>query len=137
MVQASDRIACVAVVGAITDKRQTIHSWGLGSAKQFMAFPDVVLAEGDAASVMLYRYRCDGEFCGDTWHASLGDAQGQAEYEYGEHSDLGCRSRRMELMLISMRSHLPRKAVMPKHSKLESDRSWRYNYYYASQNHSP
>ena len=47
-----------------------------------MAFPDAVLAESDAASVMLYRYRRDGEFCGDTWHASLADAQGQAEYEY-------------------------------------------------------
>ena len=84
MVQASDRIACVAAVGAIVDRNQTIHSWGLDSAKQFMAFPNIVLAEGDAASVMLYRYRCDGEFCGDTWHPSLRDAQGQAEYEYGE-----------------------------------------------------
>jgi hypothetical protein len=83
MVQANDRLACVAVVGTIADWKQTIHSWGLGSEKQFMAFPDVVLAEGDTASVMLYRYRCDGEFCGDTWHATLGDAQGQAEYEYG------------------------------------------------------
>ena len=62
---------------------QTIHSRGLGSAKQLMDFPNVVLVEGDAASVMLYRYRADGEFCGDTWDASLRDAQGQAEHEYG------------------------------------------------------
>ena len=84
MVEASDRIALIALVGAIVDRKQTIHSRGVGSAKQFMAFPDVVLAEGGAASVMLYRYRSEGEFCGDTWHASLGDAQGQAEHEYQE-----------------------------------------------------
>ena len=32
---------------------------------------------------MLYRYTDTGEFCGDTWHESLGDAFAQAEYEYG------------------------------------------------------
>jgi Beta-lactamase len=84
MVQASDRIALIALVGAIADRKQTIHSWGFGSEKQFMAFPDVVLAEGGVASVMLYRYRSEGESCGYTWHASLRDAQGQAEYEYRE-----------------------------------------------------
>jgi hypothetical protein len=63
---------------------ETVHSWAdPGGAKRFMAFPHVVLAEGDSASVMLYRYRCDGEFCGDTWHESLQEAQEQAQYEYG------------------------------------------------------
>lgn len=84
MTQASARIAFVALVGAISGRNQAIHSWGVGSAQQAMAFPDFVLIEGDAASVMLYRYRRDGEFCGDTWHASLGDAQAQAECEYEE-----------------------------------------------------
>lgn len=84
MAQAKDRIACVAIIGMIADREQTIHSWvRAGTAKQFMAFPHVVLAEGDGASVMLYRYRCDGEFCGDTWHTSLEEAHEQAEYEYG------------------------------------------------------
>jgi hypothetical protein len=41
------------------------------------------LAESDGTSAMLYRYRMDGEFCGDTWHASLSEAQRQAEHEYG------------------------------------------------------
>ena len=85
MVRANNRIAYVAIVGPITDRRQTIHSWASQQgAKRFMAFPDVVLTEGDSASMMPYRYRCDGEFCGDTWHASLEDAQNQAQYEYGE-----------------------------------------------------
>jgi hypothetical protein len=82
--QVKGKIAYVAVVGAITDRKQTIHSWvGANRVKGFMGFPHVVLAEGDSASVMLYRYRDDGEFCGDTWHASLEEAKEQAQYEYG------------------------------------------------------
>ncbi len=37
----------------------------------------------DAGHAMLYRYRDDGTFCGDTWHESLHDAQEQATHEYG------------------------------------------------------
>lgn len=37
----------------------------------------------DAGHAMLYRYRDDGTFCGDTWHESLQDAKDQAAYEYG------------------------------------------------------
>jgi hypothetical protein len=48
-----------------------------------MPFPSVILAAGDEASVMLYRYRWDGEFCGDTSHISLKDAQDQAVHDYG------------------------------------------------------
>jgi hypothetical protein len=84
MTKANDRIACVAIVGAITDRQQTIHSWiSPDRGRCFMAFPQVVLVEGENASAMLYRYRCDGEFCGDTWHASFEEARDQAQYEYG------------------------------------------------------
>lgn len=31
----------------------------------------------------LYRYARDGEFAGDTWHQSLEEAKGQANWEYG------------------------------------------------------
>jgi hypothetical protein len=33
---------------------------------------------------MLYRYTADGTFAGDTWHQSLDDAKGQADFEYGK-----------------------------------------------------
>jgi|ERR1035438_10404506 hypothetical protein len=73
----------MAIVGAIADREQTIHSWVRAGVMQFMPFPHVLLIEGDSTSVMLFPYRCDGEGCGDTWHASLEEAQGQAEHEYG------------------------------------------------------
>jgi len=37
----------------------------------------------ESGHAMLYRYRDDGAFCGDTWHESLQDAKEQAAYEYG------------------------------------------------------
>ncbi len=37
----------------------------------------------DAGHAMLYRYRDDGAFCGDTWHETLQDAKNQATFEYG------------------------------------------------------
>ena len=49
-----------------------------------MPFPEVVLIEGYEEGCMLYRYRGDRTFCGDTWHQSLEDAQEQCSYEYGE-----------------------------------------------------
>lgn len=85
MPRENNQIAIVATVGLMADKKQTIHAWmGPNGMKRFMAFPHVLLAECDGVSVMLYRYCGDGEFCGDTWHASLEDAQHQAEYEYGK-----------------------------------------------------
>ena len=83
MIQLNDKVAWMAIVGAIADREQTVHSWVRAGAKQFMPFPHVLLIEGTGTSVMLFRYRCDGEFCGDTWHASVEDARGQAEHEYG------------------------------------------------------
>jgi hypothetical protein len=83
MSEAKGRNACVAIVGPIADRQQTIHSWIRDGSKRFMPFPEVVWAEGEMGSVMLYRCRSDGEFCGDTWHASIKEAQDQAQYEYG------------------------------------------------------
>lgn len=37
----------------------------------------------DSGHAMLYRYRDDGAFCGDTWHEALQDAKNQAKFEYG------------------------------------------------------
>jgi hypothetical protein len=67
------------LVAPIVDREQTVHRGG----QVFMPFPDVVLIEGDAAEGMTYRYRANGEFCGDTWHESLEAAKSQAIEEYG------------------------------------------------------
>jgi hypothetical protein len=81
--QFMENIAYMALVKSIAEKEQIIHCWVSAGKRQFMPFPNVILAVCDKASVMLYRYRWDGEFCGDTWHSSLNEAQNQAEYEYG------------------------------------------------------
>lgn len=47
-----------------------------------LAPPDVLLVRTGRDGALLLRYRSDGTFCGDTWHASLSDAFEQAAYEY-------------------------------------------------------
>ncbi len=49
-----------------------------------MRWPKVVLLLAHEDGPMLYRYTATGAFAGDTWHKSLDDAKGQAEFEYGE-----------------------------------------------------
>jgi hypothetical protein len=70
----------VARVAPIVDRSQTVHR----SGQVFMPFPDVVLIEGHATEGMTYRYRANGEFCGDTWDESLEAAKSQATQEYGD-----------------------------------------------------
>jgi hypothetical protein len=41
-----------------------------------------LVIDGWDPSYFLYRYTGSGEFAGDTWRGSLGDAQHQADYEY-------------------------------------------------------
>lgn len=84
MAQLNEECAWLAMVGVMVDKDQTIHCWlDRDGTKHFMKFPHVILAVYDGTSVMLYRYRSNGEFCGDTWAATLEDAKHQAEFEYG------------------------------------------------------
>ena len=46
----------------------------------------VVVARESDGGVELLRYTCDGQFAGDTWHATLADAfeQGSDEYDIAE-----------------------------------------------------
>src|SRR5271168_378745 len=75
----------IASVRPIVSRKQSIHSRGLSEGpKVYMPFPEVILIEGDAKSCMVYRYRSDKSFCGDTWHQSLEDAKTQCLYEYGD-----------------------------------------------------
>ena len=39
--------------------------------------------EAGGTSCFMYRYTRTGEFCGDTWHATLDDAVAQAQFEFG------------------------------------------------------
>ena len=42
----------------------------------------VLLIEDRVDGVYLFRFTKNGDYAGDTWHQSIDDAQGQAEYEY-------------------------------------------------------
>jgi hypothetical protein len=75
----------IAPVGPIVGRQQEIHTWVLaGRGREFMPFPQSVLVEWDERGCMVFRYKGDGTFCGDTWHQSLEEAQSQCSYEYGE-----------------------------------------------------
>jgi hypothetical protein len=77
-------IRLVARGAPIAERRQTIHRIGLpGEVQKSMAFPEVVALECGTQNCMMYRYRANGEFCGDTWHQSVEDAKLQAQFEYG------------------------------------------------------
>jgi hypothetical protein len=59
-----------------------------GERDQFESLPapqcvEIELDGSHEESCMMYRYRDDGRFCGDTWHENLEAAFRQAEYEYG------------------------------------------------------
>ena len=46
---------------------------------------DVILLVPDTdGGAMLFRYTANGQFGGDTWHATIDDAREQAKFEYDE-----------------------------------------------------
>ena len=76
-------IRLLALVGPMVGKQQAIHKVGTPNGPQTpMPYPEVLYLETDQSSCMLYRYTLGGQFCGDTWHATLEDAKSQAEFEY-------------------------------------------------------
>jgi hypothetical protein len=82
----SARSRWVALVGALTHERRAAHTAGfpLDPAKM-LPVADVVLVVPDGSgAAMLFRYTAHGDFGGDTWHATVGEAQEQADYEYGD-----------------------------------------------------
>jgi hypothetical protein len=82
----SARSRSVALVGAMTRERRTAHTAGFPlDPAEMLPLADVVLVVADAdAGAMLFRYTAHGEFGGDTWHASVAEAQEQAAYEYDD-----------------------------------------------------
>jgi hypothetical protein len=70
----------------MTHERRVSHTAGfpLDPAKM-LPVADVLLlvADGDGGA-MLFRYTAHDDFGGDTWHATVAEAQEQATYEYGD-----------------------------------------------------
>ena len=68
------------------DTGRTKHNVGLpealGGTPVPLPEPDVLaIGQGDSG-FLLYRFCFDGRFAGDTWHPTLEEAQGQANWEY-------------------------------------------------------
>lgn len=82
----SVRSRWVALVGVLTHERRAAHTAGFPlDPEKMLPVADVVLVvANDDAGAMLFRYTAHGEFGGDTWHATLAEAQEQAAYEYGD-----------------------------------------------------
>jgi hypothetical protein len=76
----------VALVGAMTGERRAAHTAGfpMDPTKMLPVADVVLLVADDEPGAMLFRYTTDGEFGGDTWHATVAEAQEQAAYEYGD-----------------------------------------------------
>ena len=80
----------VALVGALTQERRVAHTDGFPlDESKMLPVPDVVLVvpdegEDGGEGAMLFRYTAHGDLAGDTWHATVGEAQEQAMYEYGD-----------------------------------------------------
>lgn len=55
---------------------------GGSDQRTLMAMPAFVVIEESDSGVLLYRYDIRGECVGDTWHANVQEAKGQAAYEY-------------------------------------------------------
>lgn len=80
------RTRSLALVGVLAHERKAAETAGfpLDPAKM-LPLADVVLLIADGGpGAMLFRYTAHGEFGGDTYHTSLGEAREQASYEYGE-----------------------------------------------------
>ena len=75
-----------ALIGVTEGGRRAVHTAGYPmDPEQMLPTADVLLLVADTEpGAMLFRYTAYGEFGGDTWHASVADAQAQAELEYGE-----------------------------------------------------
>ncbi|HEY8176790.1 MAG TPA: hypothetical protein VIF32_13905 [Gemmatimonadaceae bacterium] len=80
------RVRSFALVGVTTGERRAVHTAGYPlDPEQMLPIADVLLLVADAEpGAMLFRYTAYGELAGDTWHASVADAQAQAILEYGD-----------------------------------------------------
>jgi len=47
-----------------------------------MPVPALLVITEESNGFLLTGYSVDGEYCGDTWHQTLEDAQDQAQYDH-------------------------------------------------------
>ena len=80
------RLRSFALVGATDGERRAVHTAGYPmDPDQMLPMADVLLLVADAEpGAMLFRYTAYGELSGDTWHATVDEAQAQAILEYGD-----------------------------------------------------
>jgi hypothetical protein len=68
-------------------QRKAYHYLGFSL---LLPFPDIVIIQRDlidTTGFFLFRYLIDGTDAGDTWHETLEEAKGQADFEYGDSID--------------------------------------------------
>ena len=81
----------VAAITATTEPPRVPHYIGLPSELSQEAEPEllpwarILLLEERPDGVFLFRYTSNRSYAGDTWHASVEQAQAQAAYEYADH----------------------------------------------------
>jgi hypothetical protein len=82
----SPRSRLVALVGAMAGERRVTQTAGfpLDPAKMLPLADVVLVVAGEDGGAMLFRYTAHGEPGGDTWHATVEEAQEQATYEYDD-----------------------------------------------------
>jgi hypothetical protein len=70
----------------MTGERRAEHTAGfpLDPAKMLPVADVVLVVADDDAGAMLFRYTVNDDLGGDTWHATVAEAQEQAAYEYGD-----------------------------------------------------
>ncbi|HVE78213.1 MAG TPA: hypothetical protein VNA89_05110 [Gemmatimonadaceae bacterium] len=80
------RTRSIALVGAMAAERLTTQTGGypLDPAKMLPLADVVLVVADDDGGAMLFRYTAHGELGGDTWHATVAEAQEQAAQEYGD-----------------------------------------------------
>lgn len=75
-----------AVIGSLTEAQRDWHAIRTGTCSATaLPLPVVLVLETyDRGDAMLTRYDVRGKFCGNTWHATEGDAESQARVEFGD-----------------------------------------------------
>jgi hypothetical protein len=76
----------VALIGPVAGERYATHTAGIpmDPAKMLPVADVILLVVDDMPGAMLFRYTAHGEYGGDTWHQTVGDAEEQAVFEYEE-----------------------------------------------------
>jgi hypothetical protein len=53
--------------------------------REEMGLAALLLIENKPDGIFLFRFDCDAQCVGDTWHPTVEDAKRQADFEFGNH----------------------------------------------------